>query len=628
MALISALERRFHPSNPDRWFLRHFGNEPSAAGVTVTEETALSATAVWAGVRIISETLAMLPLELYERLDERSKKAARNMGLWHVLHDAPNSEQTSFEFREMQQGFLLLWGNCYAQKILNGRGEVSEIWPLVPWRVTPERTASNTLVYRVQLPGNAGATTLLPTDDVLHIRGFSSNGILGDNVVEKFRNSIGLSLAAEEFGGRFFGNGLAASGGLKVPGKLGPDGRKNIRESFNEAHGGVSRSHRMMILEEGLEWFQMTVDPEKAQALETRKFQVTEVSRILRLPPHLLYELERSTNNNIEHQGQEFVTYTMQPWLTRWEQRLNRSLLLPSQRAKLFAKFEVKGLLRGDSAARSAFYKEMFNVGAYSPNDILNHEGEEPVEGGDQRFVQLNLTPLDKIAELVDAQMKAKGAPPLAPKVPESQAVTAPTFVVGDRVRSLVDHMPGMKGKVGTVTTANAGSPPFYGVTFDGETEEHRWLAEDEIEAAVPEAPAATPPPHRSAIRPDPYSALEPVVRAEAVRIVRRQVKAVQAAMKKPAQEFRIWADSFFEKEASIVAASLAPAAGSLALLTGSAIDVGAVAARDSERSLNEVRAALANPDEADARMAAMLDAWESGRAELLANEITNREAT
>jgi HK97 family phage portal protein len=419
MALTSALERRFHPSNPDRWFIRHFGNEPSVSGVTVTEETALSATAVWAGVRIISETMAMLPLELYERVDDRSKKQARNIGLWKVIHDEPNPEQTSFEFREMQQGFLLLWGNCYAQKITNGRGEVSELWPLVPWRVTPMRTPNDVLFYRVTLPGNQGGTKDLSADDVLHIKGFSSSGILGDNVVEKFRNSIGLSLAAEEFGGRFFGNGLTASGGLEFPGKLGPEGRKNVRESFTEAHGGVGKAHRLMILEEGMKWFQMTVDPEKAQALQTRKFQVTEVSRILRLPPHLLYDLERSTNNNIEHQGQEFVTYTMQPWLTRWEHRLNRSLLLPSQRQKYFTQFEVRGLLRGDSTARSAFYQAMFNMGAYSPNDILNHEGEQPVEGGDQRFVQLNLTPLDQIAEVVAAQLKAK--PPLAPKEPESK---------------------------------------------------------------------------------------------------------------------------------------------------------------------------------------------------------------
>jgi HK97 family phage portal protein len=487
MALTSSLERRFHPSqNPDGWFLRHFGNEPSIAGVTVNEDTALSATAVWAGVRIIAETVAMLPLELYERQDDRTKKPARALTLWKVIHDEPNPEQTSFEFREMQQGFLLLWGNCYAQKIYNGRGEVSELWPLVPWRVTPERTANNTLVYRVRLPGNQGGEVTLPADDVLHIKGFSSGGVLGDNVVEKFRNSIGLSLAAEEFGGRFFGNGLTASGGLEFPGKLGVEGRKNVRDSFTEAHGGVGKSHRLMILEEGMKWFQMTVDPEKAQALQTRKFQVTEVSRILRLPPHLLYDLERSTFTNIEHQGLEFVTYSMQPWLTRWEQRLNRSLLLPSQRQKYFTQFEVKGLLRGDVAARSAFYQQMFNVGAYSPNDILNHEGEQPVEGGDQRFVQLNLTPLDQIAEMVAAQIKDK--PPLQPKAPDKPAEPAKPepaarSVLEPVVRAEVERV--VRRQVKAVRAAVKKSPQEFRVWADSFFEKETGIVTESLTPAL-----------------------------------------------------------------------------------------------------------------------------------------------
>ena len=555
MALIEALERRAHPSNPDRWWINHVNGQPSAAGVTVNEDTALSATAVWSGVRLISETIAMLPLKVKERVDERTKKDARQLGLYYVLHDQPNEEQTSFEFREMQQGFLLLWGNCYAQKRYNGRGEVSELWPLVPWRVTPERSPGNVLTYRITLPGNAGGTVLLPADDVLHIRGFSSSGLLGDNVVEKFRNAIGLSLAAEAFGGRFFGNGLTTSGGLKHPGKLGPNGRKNLRDSVNEQHQGVDRSHNLLILEEGLEYFRTDVDPVKAQALESRQFQVTEVARILRLPPHLLYDLERSTNNNIEHQGQEFVTYTMQPWLTRWEQRLNRSLLLPSQRSRYFTQFEVKGLLRGDSVARSAFYTSMFNVGAYSPNDILENEDEEPVEGGDQRFVQGAMVPIDKVAALVEAQMKAKTQPaPAAQKEPDDRE-----------------------------------------------------------------------PEPRSVRRPDPYTALEPVVRAEADRIVRRQVRAIGGAMKKPPQEFRVWVDGFFEKEAALVEESLAPVLISMAALAGDTINARAFAMLDTERALAEVRKTLTSPDEFDARITALLARWESDRAQALTGELVQR---
>jgi len=557
-ALRGWLENRSSLSNPDRWFIRHLGAEPASSGVEVTEDTALSATAFWAGVRIISETLAMLPLKLYERIDERTKQPARKLGLYRLLHDEFNPEQTSFEFREMQQGFALTWGSCYGQKIYNWRGEVSEVWPIVPWRVVMERSPSNALVYRVRLPGDTGTDAIIPADDMLHIRGFSSNGLTGDNVVQRFRNSIGLSLAAEQFGGRFFGNGLAASGGLKFPGKLGPEGRKNVRESFREQHGGVSRAHRLMILEEGMEWFQMSTDPEKAQALETRKFQVTEVARILNLPPHLLKDLERATFTNIEHQGQEFVTYTMQPWLTRWEQRLNRSLLLPSQRAHYFTQFQVQGLLRGDSAARASFYGSMFNTGVYSINDIREKEDSEPVEGGDQRFVPLNMVPLDKVAELLDAKAKASEAPP----------------------------------------------PP----------------------APQPE-PEPGPPEEPRAAQPDAYAALGPVVRAEAERVVKRRVNAMRGAMKRGPQDFRTWADGFFEKEAALMAGALAPALLSLHALTGDTVDVRAFAALDVEDAAGEVRRALAAPEEFTERMGELLATWEAGRAEAIARQIMDRPA-
>lgn len=555
MALIDAFERRSHPSNPDRWLLRAFGGHESAAGNMVDETTAMSATAFSNGVRIIAGTLAMLPLKLYERIDERSKQPARSMGLFSLLHDAPNEEQTSYEYREMQEGFALVWGNCYAQKLYNGRGEVAALWPLVPWRVTPERSRSQTLVYRVQLPGNDGGTVTLPADDVLHIRGFTSTGTAGDNPVTAFRNAIGMALAAEEFGGRFFGNGLSPSGILEHPKTIGKEAAKNLRESTQERQGGLLNAHRFMILEEGMKWHQLTMDPEKAQALEMRKFQVTEVARVLNLPPHFLKDLDRATFSNIEQQGQEFVTYTMQPWLTNWEQRMNKSLLLPSQRSRFFTKFEFRGLLRGDSAARSAFYNAMFNMGAYSPNQILEHEDEEPVPGGDQRFVQGAMVPLDKIAEIVLAQIEAKKQPPPAP--------------------------------------------------------------------AAPTEPEPDPEPR--SIRPDPYVALEPVVRSEIDRIVRRQVKAVRGALKKGPQEFRIWADGFFEKEPALMTESLGPALLSLAALTGQSPDARAFAQIDTDRALAELRGALVMPDQLEERVGAVLARWESERIAVLTNHFMQR---
>lgn len=558
MALIDALERRSHPSNPDAWLINGYSGRETKSGVRVDEDSALSATAVWAGVRTIAETLAMLSLKLKERIDDRTKRDARRMDLFRVLHDEPNEEQTSFEFREMQQGFVLTWGNCYAQKLYNGRGEVTELWPLVPWRVTPIRSRNNTLLYRVRLPDDSGQTETLSADDVLHIRGFSSNGILGDNVVERFRNSIGLALASEEYGGLFFGEGLNAGGVITHPSSLGEKAGKNLRESLKGQAGGIGKAHRLLILEEGMKWQQTTVDPEKAQALETRKFQVTEVARILNLPPHLLKDLEHATFSNIEHQGQEFVTYCLQPWLTRWEQRLNKSLLLPSQRSKFFTQFEIKSLLRGDTAARTAFYNTMFQNAVYSPNHILELEDEEPFEGGDQRFIQGAMVPIDKIGEIVAAQIEAKKTPPPAPPA----------------------------------------DPQF-----------------------------TDPPSEPRSIRPDPFTALEPVVRAEFDRIVRRQAKAVRAALKKGSQEFRVWADEFFEKEAAIVTDSIGPALRSLSALTGNAYDARAFAQLDTDVALSQLRSALKTPERLDDAVAGVVDEWEKSRSVAVTNQIMQRRA-
>lgn len=399
-------ELRSSLQNPDRYFIRAFGGESSASGVSVDEDSALGISAVFAAVSIISETFASVPLKLFKELD-RGKQAARNHPLYWLLHNQPNEEQTSFEMREMMQAHLLLWRNCYAQIVYNGAGRIDSIWPLVPWRVRVARDLKKNLVYLVRLPGKEQETAL-PADEVLHVKGLGLNGVTGDNLVTRQKEALGLTIALDRFAATFFSNGAQVGGVLKHPGELSPQAKANLEKEFKDKHGGVNKAHRLRILEEGMEFQQITADPEKSQAIEQRKFQIGEVARMFNMPPHMLKDLERATFSNIEQQSIEFVMYTMRPWFVRWEQRMKISLLSERERTQFTPEFVIEGLLRGDSEQRSKYYQTMFNMGAFAPNDILERENMNPVEGGDQRFVPLNMVPLDRAGQVLDQAPAAR----------------------------------------------------------------------------------------------------------------------------------------------------------------------------------------------------------------------------
>ena len=393
-SILGTFESRTSPAADQRsnewWLSGILLGESSTSGVAVTPESAMTSSAVFACVRILSETLASLPLITYERLREGGRKRATNFYLYTLLHDEPNKWMTSFEFRETVQGHLALWGNAYCQVDYDESGRIVSIFPLRPDRMKDIKIENGVKMYQYQLP--SGEYTWIGGERIWHLKAFG-DGLFGYSPVQLMRNAIGLSLAMEKFGAKFFGNGARPGGVLEHPGKLGDEAQRRLRSSWSEMHQGLDNSHKVAILEEGLKWHEVGIPPEDAQYLEGRKFQGTEIARIYRVPPHMIADLDKATFSNIEHQSQEFLNYTMLPWTTRWEQSIRKYLLLPQEQKRYYAEFLVDGLLRGDITARTSYYATGRNWGWLSVNDIREKENMNPVDGGDVYLQPLNMIP-------------------------------------------------------------------------------------------------------------------------------------------------------------------------------------------------------------------------------------------
>ncbi|MDD4985569.1 MAG: phage portal protein [Dehalococcoidales bacterium] len=363
---------------------------PSHTGVNVTEDSAFYSVAVWACVRILSETLASLPLILYRRLP-RGKERAINHPLHKLLHLRPNPRMNSFMMREIMMAHLVTWGNAYALIDWEDYTTPKAIWPMRPdmVRVTEK---DNRLIYTYTLY-NKGKVLNLPAFNVWHIPGLGFDGITGYSPITLAREAIGLAMATEEYGARFFGNNAAPGLALKHPKTLNPEARANLKKSWEEAHKGLSNAHRVAILEEGLDITKIGIPPEDAQFLETRKFQRSEIASFFHVPPHMIGDLEKATFSNIEQQSLEFVVYTMRPWLVRWEQTINTQLLLETQQSEYFAEFLVDGLLRGDFESRTRGYWTAIQGGWMSPNEVRELENKNPREGGDEYLRPVNMVP-------------------------------------------------------------------------------------------------------------------------------------------------------------------------------------------------------------------------------------------
>lgn len=361
----------------------------SATGIGITEESAMRAAAVYACVRVISETVASLPLHVYQRKDERSKVRAYSHPLYRLLHDRPNSWQTSFEFREMLQSHLCLRGRAFAYINRDTDGNVRELIPLHPDHVTVEQLPDYSLVYRVDRSHLRREPVVLGQSQILHLRGLSSDGVDGRSVIGDAREALGLALATQEYGARFFRNDATPGVVLVHPTRLSPEAQKRLEISWNEAHAGSGSARRTAVLEEGMKIERLSMTAEDAQFLETRKFSRSEIAGLFRVPPHMIGDLEKATFSNIEHQAIDFVVHCIRPWLVRWEQALSRDLFLAP--VLYFAEFNVDGLLRGDIRSRYEAYAIGRQWGWLSRNDIREKENMNPIEGGDDYLTPLNM---------------------------------------------------------------------------------------------------------------------------------------------------------------------------------------------------------------------------------------------
>lgn len=382
-----------------------FGGRSSGAGVDVDEDSALSLSAVFAGVNILSNVIAALPLSVFKKDGDR-REVATNNPAQYILHTRFNPEMSSFVGRRTMEFHRNLWGNAYAQIEWDHASRPKGIWPIEPWRIQVKRDKGGRIYYV------RDGVEAIRSEDMIHETLISADGVRGQSFIDYAVCSLGLSIAAQTFSEKFFGNGARPGGLLVNEGNPTKEQRAELRESWERTHAGPENAQKTGVIWGGWKYDASSgaMTPEDSQLIETRRFGVEEVARWLNLPPHILRDLSRSTNNNIEHQGIEFVQLTLGPILTQKEQEYDHKLLSPP---KIYSRHNVNGLLRGDSAARADFYTKMLSNGSYTINRVLDLEDENPIGAdGDVHFVPVNMQPIERAINPPE---------PPAPIVPEEE---------------------------------------------------------------------------------------------------------------------------------------------------------------------------------------------------------------
>lgn len=362
----------------------------SNSGENVDEKSALQIATVYACVRLLAESVAQLPLHLYQyTADGEGKERAVDHPLYKILYRQPNPEMTSFSYREAVMMHLLLWGNSYSQIVRDGKNGVLGLYPLLPENVEVDRNEAGEIyyiyhAYTDEAPGETNKDIVFRRDEILHIPGMGFNGLVGFSPIAMMKNALGTTLAVEKYGSSFFKNGAQPAGVLEHPGVL--KNPERIRENWMDVYGGANNAHKVALLEEGMSYKPISLPPEDSQFLSTREFGVEEICRIFRVPPHMVQDLKRATFNNIEHMSIDFVMHTLMPWLTRIEQAIIKDVLVEEEQDSYFPKFNVEGLLRGDYKSRMEGYNIARSGGWMTANDIRRLEDLDPIseeEGGD-----------------------------------------------------------------------------------------------------------------------------------------------------------------------------------------------------------------------------------------------------
>lgn len=392
MSIFSALlELRTSLADPAKWLEEWFaGGTATTAGVTVSETTALNLSSVFACAYALSSDVAKLSLLVYRRLPQGGKTRAADHPVYRLLHSQPNPEMSAMDFRQVMTLYLVLWGNAYAEIQIDRRGRPWALWPLLPWEVQPARSADRQLWYEVREA--TGAPRMVEASRMLHVRGLSLDGIVGCSVVRMARETIGLGMAAEQYGASFFGNGAMPGGVLEHPGRLSPGAKDKIAESWNKIHQGASAAKRVAVLEEGMKYNAVSIPPEDAQFLQTREFQVEEVCRWFRMPPSKIGQLRRAQGwSTLEVTNTDYLIDTLMPWLLRWEQWCNVRLFSPAEQPEYFAEHLVESILRADSQTRSQANAVAVQWGWLTRNEVREMENRNPLPGLDEPLTPLNM---------------------------------------------------------------------------------------------------------------------------------------------------------------------------------------------------------------------------------------------
>lgn len=412
--LFFVQEERSSLQNPPEWLYSLLGGSKTAAGVSINSETALAHSAVYACSKVLSESVASLPLELFLSTGQETRPLTSDPR-YTLLNSEPSPLYTSFDFRAVAMMHLCLYGNFYADIVRNGNRQPSELRVIDPRNVTPEIDPEGNLWYKI----NQRRMPVRPRD-ILHIKGLSTDGIIGRSPIQVFRETIGLGIATTETQGSLWKNGMLTMGYLKHPAKMTQDQVADIKENFKINHAGRSNAGKMPVLQGGMEYVPLTLKPSDAMFIETAKLSRQDICSIYRVPPHMIGDLERSTNNNIEHQSLEFVRDTLRPILKNWEQELNRKMLFDSEKPSKFYRFNVDALLRGDTKSRGEFFTRALgsvsSPGWMTPNEVRAMENMNPFDGGDTLYTPTMNNSADAATSAADAQNTQDDGTPAAAK--------------------------------------------------------------------------------------------------------------------------------------------------------------------------------------------------------------------
>lgn len=390
-------EIRSGVATPEKWLVDWFkGGLETNAGVAVNEESAMYFSAVFNAVTIISGTIMQLPFVLFRKDKKGVRERATEHQLYDLMQRKVNPKMSASRFRQTMQAHLVLWGNAYAQIIYDKGGRVKALYPLRPGQMEVKIVDG---VVKYTYKRNDKPNYEFMEGEVLHLAGLGYDGIMGYSVITLARESIGLGMAMDEYQARFYGAGTHPGLILRHPSKLGSEQYQHLQRSLTDAYSGLGKSHKIMILEDNMETVKLDMPLADAEFIASKRHQIEDIARWFNLPVHMLKDMERMTNNNIEHVSMEFAKYNMAPWFTLWEDECGLQLISESEQKAYWFEFVLDALLKADTQTRYEAYTKAISGSLMAPNEARALENLPPIEGGDKLFVAVNLMPIDQAGQ-------------------------------------------------------------------------------------------------------------------------------------------------------------------------------------------------------------------------------------